>query len=53
MMHKKFGICWLEYKGPFDLTYHPSNMKVGLCWYQKRTNNKWAYNLVDHLILFW
>ena len=26
-------------------------MEIGLCWYQKGTNNKWTYNLVGQLII--
>ena len=23
-------------------------MEIGLCWYQKETNNRWTYDLTDH-----
>ena len=26
-------------------------MKIGLCWFPKKTNNKWTYDLMDHLML--
>ena len=26
-------------------------MEIGLCWYQKGTNNKWTYDLMDHLVV--
>ena len=39
-MRMKFGNCWVEYRGPTDLMDHLSNMKIGLCWYQKGINNK-------------
>ena len=26
-------------------------MHVGVCWYQKGTNNKWTYDLTDHLMV--
>ena len=29
----------------------PSNIEIGLCWYKKRTNNKWTYNLPYHLMV--
>jgi hypothetical protein len=29
----------------------PSNMEIGSCWYKKETDNKWTYNLTDHLML--
>lgn len=29
----------------------PSNKKISLCWYKKGTNNKWTYDLIDHLIV--
>ena len=52
-MHRKFGNPWvykcisMEYKGPIDLMYHPSNLKIGLCLYKKGTNNKWTYKSFD------
>ena len=33
-----------------DLMDHPSNMEIGLYWYQG-SNNKWTYNLPYHLIV--
>ena len=29
----------------------PSNMEINLCWYKKGTNNKWSYDLTDHLMV--
>ena len=29
----------------------PSNMEVGLCWPKKATNDKWTYDLTDHLMV--
>lgn len=26
-------------------------MDIGLCWYQKGTNNNWRYDLSDHLMV--
>ena len=40
----------VEYRDPIDFVDHPSNMKIGLSWFQKGTNNKWTYNLMDHLM---
>ena len=34
-MRRKFGNRWVEYRDPIDLMDHPSNMEIGLCWYQK------------------
>ena len=34
-MHSIFGDYWLEYRDPIDLMDHPSNMKIGSCWYQR------------------
>ena len=34
-----------------DLMDSPSNMKIDLCWYKRGTNNKWTYNLTDHLMI--
>ena len=44
-MHRKLCNHWMEYRDPIDLMDCPSNMKIGLCWYHKRTNNKWTYDL--------
>ena len=38
----------MEYKDPIDMMDHPSNMEIGLCWYQKGTNNKWTFDLIGH-----
>ena len=51
-MHRKFDDCWVEFRGPIDLMCHPSNMKINLCWYEKDTNNKWSYNLTNHLVVY-
>jgi hypothetical protein len=34
-MRKKFGDLWMKYRDPLALLDHPSNMDIGLCWYQK------------------
>ena len=34
-MCKKLDNHWVEYKDPIDFMDHPSNMQIGLCWYQK------------------
>jgi hypothetical protein len=34
-MRRKFGNRWVEYRDPFDLMDRPSNVEIGLCWYQK------------------
>ena len=26
-------------------------MKIGLCWYKNGTDNKWTYDLIDHLTM--
>ena len=38
-MHRKIVNCWVEYNDPIDLMDCASNMEIGLCWYQKGTNN--------------
>lgn len=30
---------------------HSSNMVIGLCWYPKKINNKWTYDLTNHLMV--
>ena len=49
-MHTKFSSHWVEYRDSIDLMSRPSNMKVGLCWYKKGTNNKWTYDDTKHLM---
>ena len=49
--HRKFGNRWLEERYPVELMDHASNMEIGLCWYQKRTNNKSRYKLIHHLMV--
>ena len=39
------------YRNPIDSMDYPSNMEIGLRWYQKGTNNKWTYNLTNHLMV--
>ena len=29
----------------------PSNMMIVLCCYEEETNNKWTYDLMDHLMV--
>ena len=50
-MRRKFVNCWVEYKDPIVLMDHSSNMEIGLCWYQKGTNNKWIYDLTNPLMV--
>ena len=50
-MRRKFGNRWVEYRDPIDLMDRPSNVEIGLCWYQKGANNKWTYDLIDHLMV--
>jgi hypothetical protein len=50
-MCRNFGNCWVEYRDPIDLMDRPSNMEIGSCWYLKETNNKWTYNLTNHLMV--
>ena len=50
-MRRKFGNHWMDYRDPIDLMDRSSNVKIGLCWYQKGANNKWTYDLTDHLML--
>ena len=48
---RKFGNCWVEYRDLIDLMDCPSNIEIGLCWYQKGTNNNWSYDLTDRLMI--
>ena len=48
--HRKFGNCWVGYMNLIDLMDHPSNMEIGLYWYQG-SNNEWTYDLPYHLIV--
>ena len=38
-------------KGSHLLQVLGSSMDIGLCWYQNETNNKWTYDLTDHLMV--
>ena len=49
-MHTKLGNHWVEYRDSSDLMDRPSNMEIGLCWYQIRTNNKWTYDHTKNLM---
>ena len=48
----KLGGCTI-----FSLLYHAMRlaynaiMEIAIYQYQKETNNKWAYNFIDHLIV--
>lgn len=33
------------------LYYHLSSIKINLCWYEERTNNNRAYDLMDHCMV--
>ena len=37
-VRKKFGNHWVECRNPIDLMDCPSNVDIGLCWYEKWTN---------------
>ena len=50
-MHIKFGNYRVDYKNPIDWMDRPSNMEIGLCWYQNETNNKWTCVLTNLLIV--
>ena len=50
-MRMKFGSCWVEYKSSIGLMDCPSTMEIGSRWYQKGTNNKWIYDLIDPLVI--
>ena len=49
-MCTNFGNYCVEYGDPIDLMDRPPNIEIGLCWYQKGTNNMWTYNDTDHLM---
>jgi hypothetical protein len=34
-MHRKLGTHWVDYRDLIDLMDGPSNMEMGLRWYQK------------------
>ena len=48
---QKIGNCWLECRDLINLMDCPSNMRIGVCWYQKGTNNKWTYKLTYHFMV--
>ena len=47
----KTGNRWIEYPQPIDFLNRPSNMEIGLCWYQNKNGSMWTYDLTDHLML--
>ena len=49
-MRRKFGKRRLEYRDPIESMDRPSNMEIGICWYQKGTN-KSIYALINHLMI--
>ena len=51
-MHRKYGNLWVKYRDPIDLMDCPSTMEFGYVGYPKGTNNKWTYNLTDHLMIY-
>ena len=50
-MRCKIGNRWIEYRQPIDLLDRPSNMEIGLCWYQNKNGSMWTYDLTDHLMV--
>jgi hypothetical protein len=51
-MHERFDNRWVECMDLIGLMKRPSNMEIGLCWYQKETNNKGIYHLTNHLMVY-
>ena len=50
-MLRNLGNSCVKYSNPIDLMDRQSNMEIDLCWYRQGTNNKWTYNLTNHLIV--
>ena len=50
-MHRKFDNCWVDCRDPIGLMDCPSNVQIGLCWYQRGTNNRHTYDYIDHLMV--
>ena len=42
---------WIEHQESIDLLNWPSNMEVGLCWYQNKNGSMWTYDLTYHMML--
>ena len=51
IMGREFDNFLVDYWDPIDLMDHSLGMEIDLCWYQKGTNNKWTYDLMDHLMV--
>jgi len=53
-MNKKYPTFFLTWFNKFTRVRYPgpSKMYIGLCWYQKGTNNKGAYNHTNHLMIW-
>ena len=39
------------YQQPIDLLDRPSNIEIGLFWYQNNNGSIWTYDLTDHLVV--
>ena len=50
-MLTNFGNSCVKYSNPIDLMDRQPNTEIGSCWYQQGTNNKWTYDLTNHLIV--
>ena len=53
-MLREFVKCWVTYRDPIDLMDRPSYMETWTLVYvyiKYRTNNKWTYVLMEHLIV--
>lgn len=46
-MRRNFGKRRLVYRDPIESMDSPSNMAIGYCWYQKGTNKKLIYALIN------
>ena len=50
-MQMKFCNRWVEYRDHIDLMDRPLNVETCLCWFQKKADNNWKYDLTDHLMV--
>ena len=50
-MCHEIGNRWIEYPQLIDFLDRPSNMEIGLCWYQNKNGSLWTCDWMDHLMV--
>ena len=50
-MCNEIGNRWFECWQPIGLLDQPSNMEIGLCWYENKNGSMSTYDLTDHIMV--